>query len=484
MRRMIEISLAMLLTLCLVSIAEASPMDSYVSKVNQAGELCSDAVFIRRSCLLLTGELPSKDRVVRFVESKASKKRSELIDEILSTDGYVRYMQMRWGDILRIKSEFPSNLWPNGVQAYNQWVYHHLLNNTPYDVMVRDLLISTGSNFKSPAVNFYRAFLERTPQTIYDNINLLFLGQRECGDNGYECFSQLSYKSTKEWKEEVIYLDVNGMTATPTVKLADGTQLALPDRGDWRVAYVDWLTSQEQFAAVMVNRLWYWIFGKGLVDECDDWRADNPPIEPKLMQHLTAYYIKSGYDSKQMLRYILNSRCYQAEAKVGTLFEPRRLPAEVIVDAIADITDYSDTYQSRVPEPFTFYPPKTRSRDLGDATVSSSALELFGKVSRDVSLESQRNSSITSRQLLYLMNSSELEKRINTSPLAKRLRSMELTSYQMIQEAMLEILSRPATKEEVDLFVEEFTKRNLNRYQEVSDLIWVLMNSNEFLYIY
>ncbi len=473
-----------LLTLCAISVAKANPMDSYISKANQAGELCQDATFIRRSYLLLTGELPPRDRVVEFIESRSKQKRSELIDQLLEMDGHIRYMQMRWGDILRIKSEFPSNLWPNGVQAYNQWLYHHLLHNTPYDVMVRDLLISTGSNFKSPAVNFYRAFLERTPQIIYGNINLLFLGQRSCSDNGHECFSQICYKSTKEWKEEIIYLNVNGMTSTPEVKLADGTRLTLPDRGDWRVPYVEWLTSQERFASVMVNRLWFWIFGKGLVNESDDWREDNPPAEAKLLRHLTQYYIKSGYDSKKLLRYMLNSRCYQAEAKEGSLFEARRLPAEVIVDAIADITGHSDSYQSRVPEPFTFYPPKTRSRDLGDATVSSSALELFGKVSRDISLESQRNNSITSRQLLYLMNSSELEKQIKNSPLSKRLQSTEITSQQMVQEAMLEILSRPATKEEESLFIENFTKRNATRMMEVSDLIWVLMNSNEFLYIY
>ncbi len=484
MRLFNGIILATLVALCSVSTSMASSMDNCVSKGNRTTEVCDDAIFLRRTYLLLTGELPPIEVVTKFLDNSSPKRRSELIEELLESNGYSRYMQMRWGDILRIKSEFPSNLWPNGVQAYNQWLYRHLLNNTPYDVMVRDLLISTGSNFKSPAVNFYRAFLERTPKTIYENINLLFLGQRSCSDNGYECFSQLRYKSTKEWKEEIIYLDVNGNTQLPKVTLADGTKLKFPEKGDWRIAYVDWLTSQRQFASVMVNRLWFWIFGRGLVDEPDDWRADNPAKESKLLNHLTDYFIKSGYDTKKLMSYILNSQTYQGVAKQGSLFEPRRLPAEVIVDAIADVTDFSETYQSRVPEPFTFYPPKTRSRDLGDATVSSSALELFGKVSRDVSLESQRNNSITSRQLLYLMNSSELEGRIKRSPLVKSLMPESVSDEEMIQRAMIAVLSRPATEAEVKIFTENFAKRKLKRGAAVADVIWVLMNSNEFLYIY
>ncbi len=474
---------AMGLVMSITSVSGAT-MDNQLTKSNRATASCSDATFIRRTSLLLTGELPTADRVTAFLESKSSKKRAGLIDELLDSDSYVRYMQMRWGDILRIKAEFPSNLWPNGVQAYNQWLYHHLLDNTPYDKMVRDLLISTGSNFKDPAVNFYRAFLQRTPEAIYENINLLFLGQRSCSDNGYECFSQIRYKSTKEWKEEIIYLDVNKMNTTPQVTLSDKTKLTLPERGDWRVAYVDWLTSQRQFAGVMVNRAWYWIFGCGLVNEPDDWRSDNPATEPKLLEHLTTYFIKSGYDMRGLMRYILLSDCYGAEARVGSMFEPRRLPAEVIVDALADVTGFSDKYQSRVPEPFTFYPPKSRSRDLGDATVSSSALELFGKPSRDVSLESQRNSSITSRQLLFLMNSSELEMQIRHSKLYTEAKASGGTSREMIDRVMLATLSRRATDSELALFESYAKSSGAQMQQALIDIIWVAINSNEFLYIY
>ena len=170
---------------------------------------CSDEVFLRRAYLTITGALPTPQQAVEFIDSQDSNKREALIDNLMQSELGLKYMQMRWGDILRIKSEFPSNLWPNGVQAYNRWVYEQLMNNVPYDKMVRNLLISSGSNFRSPAANFYRGFQTRSSKNIYDNINLLFLGNRACYDNGDICFSQIQYKSTKEWKEEIVYLDIH-----------------------------------------------------------------------------------------------------------------------------------------------------------------------------------------------------------------------------------------------------------------------------------
>ena len=139
-----------------------------------ASERCRDEVFLRRAYLTVTGALPSRQVSQEFIDSKEPGKREALVDRLLKSELGLKYMQMRWGDILRIKSEFPSNLWPNGVQAYNRWVYEQLMNNVPYDKMVRSLLLSEGSNFRSPAANFYRGFQSRTPENFYANINLLF----------------------------------------------------------------------------------------------------------------------------------------------------------------------------------------------------------------------------------------------------------------------------------------------------------------------
>ena len=130
-----------------------------------AADQCRDEVFLRRAYLTVTGALPTPQECVEFLDDTNPNKREALVDELLESELALKYMQMRWGDILRIKSEFPSNLWPNGVQAYNRWIYEQLLHNVPYDKMVQKLLLSEGSNFRAPAANFYRGFQKRTPKT-------------------------------------------------------------------------------------------------------------------------------------------------------------------------------------------------------------------------------------------------------------------------------------------------------------------------------
>ena len=445
-----------------------------------ASEKCSDEIFLRRAYLTVTGALPSPSECVEFFEDSNPNKREVLIDRLIKSELGLKYMQMRWGDILRIKSEFPSNLWPNGVQAYNRWIYEQLMNNVPYDKMVRDLLLSSGSNFRAPAANFYRGFQKRSSRNFYDNINLLFLGSRECDDNGNICFSQIKFKSTKEWKEEIVYIDIHKKVPYQDIELEDGTMFKLRADSDWRVPYVDWLTSNRnrRFAEVMANRMWFWVFGKGIVHEPDNWRENNKPSDAELLNSLTDYFIASKYDMQALLKRILLSEQFNSVDD----FVPQRLPAEVIVDALASVTGIWSTYTSRVPEPFTFYPPRTRSTHLGDATVSSSELELFGKVSRDVSLESQRNNNITSRQLLYLMNSSVLEGRIRKSQILQRIYVNSANIEQLADSITLLVLSRRATADEVSMYSDYMAKTELPLMEVAIDIMWMQLNSNEFLY--
>ena len=449
-----------------------------------ASEQCKDEVFLRRAYLTVTGALPTPQECVNFLDSNNPNKREALIDELLDSELALKYTQMRWGDILRIKSEFPSNLWPNGVQAYNRWIYEQLLNNVPYDKMVQNLLLSSGSNFRSPAANFYRGFQKRSSQIFYANINLLFLGNRNCTDNGHLCFSQVKFKSTKEWKEEIIYLDYYKEVPRQIITLADGTTLYVKPNTDWREAYVMWLTSPKnrRFAEVLVNRMWYWIFGKGIVHEPDDWREDNKPSNPAILNELTDYFLQHNFDMKLLMKKILLSDEFNSKAAPEGRYVPQRLPAEVIVDALASTTGIWSTYSSRVPEPFTFYPPKTRATHLGDATVSSSELELFGKVSRDVSLESQRNNNLTSRQLLYLMNSSELEQRIRKSQVLQQIFIKSKGLTELADDITLLVLSRRATPQEIALYENHQKQNNLSTMELAVDIMWMQLNSNEFLY--
>ena len=445
-----------------------------------ASERCSDEIFLRRAYLTVTGALPTPSECVDFFEDSNPNKREVLIDRLIKSELGLKYMQMRWGDILRIKSEFPSNLWPNGVQAYNRWIYEQLMNNVPYDKMVRSLLLSSGSNFRAPAANFYRGFQKRSSRNFYDNINLLFLGNRECDDNGNICFSQIKFKSTKEWKEEIVYVDIHRKVPYQDIELEDGTMFKLRADSDWREPYVNWLTSDRnrRFAEVMANRMWFWVFGRGIVHEPDNWTEENRPVDPELLNSLTEYFIASKYDMQALLKRILLSEQFNSVDD----FVPQRLPAEVIVDALASVTGVWSTYTSRVPEPFTFYPPRTRATHLGDATVSSSELELFGKVSRDVSLESQRNNRITFRQLLYLMNSSELERRIRKSQILQRIYVNSANIEQLADSITLLVLSRRATADEVAMYSDYMAKNELPLMEVAIDIMWMQLNSNEFLY--
>ena len=219
-----------------------------------------------------------------------------------------------------------------------------------------------------------------------------------------------------------------------------------------------------------------------MVHEVDDWREDNLPSDPQKLNELTNYFIRKKFDLKALLRKILLSEEFNSKAVPAGSYVPHRLPAEVIIDAIASSTGIWSTYSSRVPEPFTFYPGSTRATHLGDATVSSSELELFGKVSRDVSLESQRNNSITSRQLLYLMNSSVLEGRIRKSPALKRFLEESTSVSQLADKITLRVLSRRATPEEIALYTEHMKQSDLSLKELAVDIMWLQINSNEFLY--
>jgi hypothetical protein len=182
------------------------------------------------------------------------------------------------------------------------------------------------------------------------------------------------------------------------------------------------------------------------------------------------------------MKKILLSKQFASKAAPEGFYTPQRLPAEVIVDALASVTGIWNTYNSRVPEPFTFYPPRTRATHLGDATVSSTELELFGKVSRDVSLEGQRNNSISARQLLYLMNSTVLEQRIRKSGILKKICEENTTLPQLADAITLRILSRRATAREKQMYEKYMQQNSLTLRDLAIDMVWAQINSNEFLY--
>lgn len=460
---------------------------------------CSDAVFIRRVYLDLIGTLPEPQVVRQFLGNTGSAKREALIEHLFERDEFADYWSMRWCDILRVKAEFPINLWPNAVQAYHRWIHDAIRDNMAYDEFARALLTSSGSNFRVPPVNFYRAVQGREPSAIADAVALTFMGAR--ADKWPEkqrarmaaFFSRIAYKATGEWKEEIVCLNPAPLGPLNAV-LPDGKSVRVPQDADPRVVFTDWLIQDgnEWFTRNIVNRIWVWLMGRGIIHEADDIRKDNPPSNPELLAYLQKELVKSDYDLRHIYCLILNSATYQRssiprsdkpEAEALFAFYPvRRLEAEVLMDALCRISGTAESYTSAIPEPFTYIDGQ-RTISLADGSITSSFLEMFGRPPRDTGLMSERNNQPTDAQCLYLLNSSDVQRRIAQSrPLRKALENTRKNRKPLVDMTYLAVLSRFPTEAETAAAMAYFKTEGIKPKQAAEDLVWALVNSKEFLY--
>jgi len=468
----------------------------------QPANLCSDEVFIRRVYLDVIGTLPEPEDVRKFLESRSPspRKRAALIYTLLQRDEFADYWSLKWCDLLRVKAEFPINLWPNAVQAYHRWIHDALKENMPYDQFARELLTSSGSNFRVPQVNFYRAIQGQEPSAIAGAVALTFMGVRldqwpQANRAGMEAFfSRLAYKNTAEWKEEIVYLDPAPTDPLKAV-FPDGTAVQIQPGEDPRVVFADWLIDPDNpwFARNIVNRIWAWLLGRGIIHEPDDIRPDNPAVHPKLLEYLEKELVKSEYDLRYIYRLILNSRTYQQssipqsdhpDAEALFAFYPvRRLDAEVLIDALCWISGTQESYSSPIPEPFTFIPEENRSIDLADGSITSQFLEMFGRPSRDTGLESERNNQSNDAQRLHLLNSTHIQDKLErTERLNGLIKTAKGNRRMLINMIYLNILSRYPTQDELAT-AEQYTQgKGINLRQATSDLAWALINTKEFLY--
>jgi hypothetical protein len=459
----------------------------------QTSPPCSDEVFVRRVFLDVIGLPPTAEEARDFLKNTRPDKRAALIDSLLERAECVDYWTMKWCDLLRVKSEFPINLWPNAVQAYQRWIHDCLRDNLPYDQMARQMLTSSGSNFRVPPVNFMRAVQGRGPQPLAAAVALTLMGSRiekwpADRRAGMEAlFSRVAYKPTAEWKEEIVCLDPAPMGPLAAV-LPDGRKIKAPPGTDPRAAFADWLITPQNrwFSRAAVNRAWAWIFGRGIVHEPDDLRPDNPPAVPGLLEQLEKDFAASGFDQKKLLRLILNSRVYQLSpiprgndpraAKMFASYPVRRLEAEVLLDSLCQLTGAREGYNSPIPEPFTYIPASARSVNLADASITSPFLEMFGRSQRDTGMILERNNAISDAQRLHLLNSSQVQSKIARSGRIQRLvKEHRKNPPNLMRQIWLTVLSRPPLPEEEAVALAHVKG-------SADDLIWALVNSKEFLY--
>ena len=543
------------------------------SKLSSAGiqpVLCSDAVFVRRVYLDVLGKLPTAAEAAQFINDPDTQaKRGVLIDRLLQRDEFVDYWSMLWGDTLRIKAEFPINLWPDAAQAYHRWVHASIAENKPYDQFVRELLTSSGSNFRAAPVNFYRAIQNRTPEGITAAVALTFMGARteawakERLNGMMVFFEQVGYKPTSEWKEEIVFWDplktssiagnsAPGLAEITTVVAADtstnppaaagprqavfpdGKAVLLTGDRDPREVFADWLISPDNpwFVRCAVNRTWAWLLGRGIIHEPDDIRDDNPPSHPELLVWLGKELVKNKYDMKHLIRLILNSKTYQlssiaqvehpAAAELFAVYPVRRLDAEVLIDAVNEITGTSELYTSAIPEPFTYLPKGQPAVAIADGSITSPFLALFGRSARATGMANERDNQTLAAQWRLMLNSSQIQDKIEKGPAFQQLFSQKKPPREILDELYLAILSRYPTDEEVKTVMtySEFSKgadsststqktdkTGNKKYKESdlkkkkantdskpgkgginpsrskwNDIAWSLLNSPEFLY--
>jgi hypothetical protein len=253
--------------------------------------------------------------------------------------------------------------------------------------------------------------------------------------------------------------------------------------------FAQWLIDDRNpwFSRAIANRVWYWLLGRGIVHPADDVRSDNPPSNPDLLAHLGDELVAADYDLRHLYRLILNSTTYQlacvprgdgsSDREHFASYQPRRLDAEVLIDAICQITGTTETYMSIIPEPFTFLPPHQRAIALPDGSITSSFLELFGRPARDTGLESERNNHLTAGQALHLINSNHIRNKIHGGPGIRKLLAAAGDSFQSCERIYLAILSRPPNEYEAHAAAQLCSDPGGQR-----ELVWALINSDEFLF--
>jgi len=399
----------------------------------------SDFLMCRRLYLDLAGRLPTPEEVRAYVNDKSAHKLEALVDRLLDSYDFGDYWAMRYCDILRVKAEYPINLWPNAVYVYHRRIRQSILDDEPWPDFARALLCARGSNFRVPEANFLRASAQHSPEAISEAATMTFLMEPTTKYSYY--FSRVGFKSTKEWKEEIVYLK-------------DGPEDAVPE------GFMDELEGplKAKFVATPVRRVYYWLF--------DSWPRSGRQDD------LVNVYRKNNFRLKPLLRHI----CLSSDYKAGPLrgkFPARRLDAEVLDDAICSITGAGHSFSSLAPEPYTFIPPRRKAVLVEDGSISSAFLMLFGRPARDTGAMEERKNEITEKQRLYLYNSASLWSALGR--FAKEEAFAKKSHAGQMEELFMRFLSRPPSKEELDLVD---PKGNAS----ARDVAWYLVNSFEFLY--
>jgi len=468
-----------------------------------------DVTFLRRLSLDLTGRLPSPESVRAFHDDPRPSrlKRAAAIDKLIASPEYVDHWAVKWGDLLQCSRKY---LGEKGAYEFNQWIRDAIASNRPYDRLVRELLTARGSSYDNPAANYFRVTGGAKP--AMEKTTQVFLGVRmvcaQCHDHPFERWTQNQYyqmsaffsavgiRAGYEVGEDIVFDQradyemkhpKDGRVVKPQFMIAPGGA-PVPDGPQRRDALADWLTSKDNpfFAKAIANRMWSYFMGKGIIDPVDDIRASNPPSNPALLDALEKDFVAHGFDVRELMRTIVSSRTYQASivtndwnANDRDNFShaiPRRLSAEELMDAVSAAAGA----RPRFPD----VPEDTTASQLVDPHIGKEGfLDVFGRPPRESSCECERRSDFSLPQALNLVNGKTISDAV-ADPKG-RVATLVLSGKNdeaIVDELYLAALSRLPTREEQLRGVTYLS--NGAKGSRAQDLLWALVNSKPFLYIY
>lgn len=484
-------------------------------------DLASDEVFIRRISLDLTGSLPTPTQIQAFLADTNPKKRDVLIDRLLESPSYAYYFANKWADILRVKRRGEQQR-AAGTFAFHSWIREAIAADMPYSEFVRSVLAANGSETMNPPTVWYKE-LEK-PENFADDTAQVFLGLRmacaNCHHHPYEKWSQDDYwglaaffgrlgrkqvqqpgfdQQRGQISEQLIYTKAtnevrNKRTGKPAVvKPLDGAPMEPSAEDDPRQLLVDWMVNPKNpfFARAVANRYWAHFFGRGIVDPLDDMRVTNPPSNPELLDALAKHFVESGFSFKTLIRTIVKSRTYQLSAlpndfnkhdkQAYARYYPKRLSAEVLLDAVNQVTDSPNTFNGL---PRDRNAP-ARAIQLPDESFSSYFLDVFGRPSRSSACECERVSEANLAQALHLLNSDEIQQKITRGNARADLLSRaddKRPEAEKIEELFLWALGRKPTATDLQAALAHIAKHEKSKKTAYENLLWALLNTKEFIF--
>ncbi len=478
---------------------------------------CSDSEFIRRAFLDTTGILPSADETRTFLGDKSSKKRDKLIESLLNRPEFVDYWTYKWSDLLLVSSK---QLKTPAMWSYYNWIRHHVAANTPWDVFARELVTAQGSTLENGAANFF--VIHDDPRTMSETTSQAFLGMSincaKCHNHPMEkwtnkqyyqmanLFARVRAKSGASEGDNIIFVADSGdlvqpLTGKPQPPAPlDGEALPMDVKEDRRPALADWLVSPKNpyFSRAIVNRVWANFMGPGLVEAVDDMRTTNPSSNEKLLSALAKYLVEQKFDLKALMRVILQSESYQraseplarnsADSRFYSHHYPRRLMAEVMHDAITQITGVPSQFaidRSNIPNAVgDKYPLGLRAIQLPDTQTDSYFLRTFGRPDREKTCECERTFEPSVTQVLHLANGDTINKKLAAKESRiSRLLEDKVPDQQIVEDLYLSALSREPTASEKEKMTKALTEAgDKERRPVLEDVYWAVLSSKEFLF--